>query len=298
MKRNTLIFDKHAPNKLKKTQQWFGSILTGAIDQDSRMNPVSPSGDCMEEEAFEYIIPSPTLRPAQRIQIYHQQYWWRLLNVMQDSTPFLTRLFGYHDFNQLIGKPYLNDHPPNTWSLHTIPNHLPQWIETNYQANDKTLVLDASKIDIAFNIAFYAKHHKMLDPRAVEEEMKKILNRNMHLQAHTFLFDLRYDLFAFRKEMLKEEVDYWMDHDFPKLIQDRRHYFVLYRNIHNNLNWEEVSFTVYQLLSLFQEGTTLEKACEWLEQQDEALYSEAASNLHLWLQEWIFRQWLYFDEQS
>lgn len=241
MKPNSLIFDKCVPSQLKKTQLWFASILVSPIDEDSRMMPISPSGDHIEEEAFDYIIPSPALRPAQRIQIYHQQYWWRLLSILHDAVPLLTRLFGYHDFNQLIGKPYLSAFPPDTYTLHTLCDHLPLWIEKNYHASDKTLVLDAARADTALNSAFYAKQHKILDIQTTAEEMKKIVKRKMRLQPHTLLLDFRYDLFKFRIEMLKEEVEYWMNHEFPKLAHDRRHYFVLYRNVHNNLNWEEVS---------------------------------------------------------
>lgn len=293
MKRESLIFDKEAPNKLKKTQEWFASILVRTIDEDSRMNPVSPTGDCIEEEAFEYIIPSPALRPAQRIQLYNQQYWWRLLSILHDASPLVTRLFGYHDFNQVIGKPYLVQYPPNTWSLNSLGDRLPEWIEKEYHANDKKLVLDAARIDTALNIAFFAKQHQAVDAQAVAGGIDKVLTRKMCLQPHIFLFDLRYDLFAFRKEMLKEEVEHWINHDFPQLVQDRKYYFVLYRNIHNNLNWEEIPYAAYCLLKLFSEAKTIEEACDWLEKQDDALYSEAAENLHLWFQEWIFKQWLY-----
>ena len=293
MTRESLAFDKRAPNNLKKQQKWFASIIVRPIDEDSRINPLSPSGDYMEEEAFDFIVPSPSLRPAQRIQIYNQQYWWRLLDVMHEATPLVTRLFGYHDFNHIIGKPYLVDHPPDTWSLTSLGDHLPEWMNKNYHANDKQLVLDAAKIDRGLNIAFFSKHQKAIDAQSTAGDMQKILQQNMRLQPHVFLFDLRYDLFSFRKAMLKEEVEYWLTNDFPKLVQDRRYYFVLYRNSHNNLNWEEISPSAFRLLSLFSEGTTIEKACEWLETQDEAFYADASKNLHLWFQEWIFRQWLY-----
>lgn len=293
MSHATQVFDKRAPAVLKKTQGWFASILVRPIDEDSRMNPISPSGDCMEEEAFDFIVPSPSLRPAQRIQIYNQQYWWRLLSVLHDAVPLVTRLFGYHDFNQLIAKPYLVKYPPNTWSLNTLGDQLPQWIEEAYHADDKQLVLDAARIDIGLNIAFSAKHYQAIDAQTMSGGAENTLTKQIRLQPHVFLLDFRYDFFKFRAEMLKEDVEYWIKHDFPVLTHDRKHYFVLYRNIHNNLKWEEVSFSAFQLLSHFQKGTTIEQACSWLEHQNETLYSEASENLHLWFQEWIFRQWLY-----
>lgn len=298
MKQEKQIFDKQVPPKLKKTQQWFASIITMPIDTANHMSPTSPTGHLMEEEAFDFIVPSRTLKPDQRIQIYNQQYWWRLFGVLQDSFPFLTRLFGYHDFNQLIAKPYLMKYHPNTWTLTTLGDRLPLWIQEDYSADDKQLVLDAASIDAALNAAFFVKHMMPCQETHSQQQLEKMLTKTLHLQPHIHLFDLRYDLFAFRSEMLKQEVDYWLEHDFPKLPQDRRHYFILFRNLHNQIHWEELSEAAYHLLTLFKHGATVDQACNWLEGQDEKLYAEAVEKLHLWFQEWTFRQWLYVDEQS
>ncbi len=289
------MLDKHVPNKLKKTQQWFASILSMPIDEDSRMNPLSPSGDCMEEEAFDYIVPSPSLRPAQRIQLYNQQYWWRLLNTLHDAVPLVIRLLGYREFNQSIGKPYLVDHPPCSWSLNDLANELPQWIEKKYKGSDKQLVLDAARLDVSLNVAFFSKHCRTIHAQSADD-MQKILQRKVCLQSHVFLYNFNYDILSFRTEMLKQDVEYWTHREFPKLVQDRNYYFVIYRNIHNNLKWEEVSLAAFHLLNLFSKGITIEEACEWLEEQGDPLYSEAADHLHLWFQKWIYQQWLLFDE--
>lgn len=286
--------DKKPPVKLKKTQQWFASILLMPIDEDSRMCPVSPSGDYMEEEAFDYIVPSPTLRPAQRIQLYNQQYWWRLLNTLHDALPLVIRLMGYREFNQNLGKPYLVDHPPCSWSLNDLGNELPTWIEKNYHAHDKQLILNAAKLDISLNTAFFSKHFKTI-PEPSSVEIQSILKRKVYLQSHVFLFDFPYHLLNFRLEILQHDVDYWRRQDFPKLVQDRNYYFILYRNVQNNLKWEEISPTAFHLLNLFSKGMSIEEACEWLEKQDEKIYADAASNLHVWIQKWIFQQWLVFD---
>lgn len=294
MKKDEFIFDKDVPSKLKKTQEWFASIITMPIDQDSRMNPISPSGSFMEEEAFDYIVPSPSLKPDQRIQIYNQQYWWRLFSILQDGFPLLARLFGYHDFNQIIAQPYLVKYPPTSWSLTILGNDLPRWVKEEYLADDKELVWDAARLDDAFNAAFFTTHHASISQAS--ETAEKLSTKKLRLQPHIHLFNFRYDLLNFRNEMLKEEVEHWVDHDFPKLIQDKTYYFIVYRTAHNNFNWESLSKAAYELLLLFQNGSTIEQACEWLEQQEESLFEEAASKLHLWFQEWTFRQWLYIDE--
>lgn len=290
-----MTYDDKVPLSLKKTQQWFGSIIGRPIDEDSRICPITPSGNPIEEEAIEHIVPSPTLRPAQRIQIYNQQYWWRLLSTLHETFPFLMRLFGYYDFNRSIGFPYLTKYPPCDWSLSMLGKNLPQWVEEDYHANDKVLVLNASKIDWAYNYSFIAPQLTPItsDQIPSDEGVAALLTKKLTLQPSIHLFEMDCDIFPFRTEFLKHDPEYWVEHDFPKLNYNKKNYFfIVYRNLKNEISWNEISEGEYRLLGLFKKGTTIEKACHWLEKQDSALCEDALDSLHLWFQEWTMRGWL------
>lgn len=288
-------FDKQVPQQLKKTQVWFGSIIERPIDVDNNMNPVSPSGRPMTEESAEFINPSPTLRPEQRIQIYNQQYWWRLINNLHETFPLVTRLFGYHGFNFTIAMPYLVKYPPRHWNLNTLGDRLPQWIEEEYTAADKKLIYDAARLDLAFVDSFIAPQSKPLSTENMPAQSDALLDVKCTLQPHLHLFQLPYELFAFRIEFLKETPEHWIEHDFPSLAKERQYHFVMFRNTHNDISWREVSPVEYALLQCFQKGSSISEACDWIEQQSSEIVEEASKNLHLWFQEWVIRQWLTRD---
>lgn len=281
-----MTFDAKAPPALKDVQLWFASIITRPIDNNSRMNPTSPSGIPMQEEAARYIVPSPTLEPSQRIELYNQQYWWRLLSVLQESFPFVLRLFGYQDFNALIAIPYLQRHPPNHWSLNVLGNDLPEWILKEYHSPDKDLVAAAAKIDWAFNDSFCAIQLPPLLPSSLsgEEGQEGVSEKDLYLQPHIHLFELKSDLFDLRMQFVKEEPEYWLENDFPPLSAEKTYHFVMYRTPENTITWKEIGAAEYHLLQLFKKGCSIDKACEWLEERGDAFYEEAARNLHLWFQ--------------
>jgi len=284
-------FDKQVPPSLKNTQVWFGSIIGRAIDENSQINPITPSGRAIEEEAWDFIRPSPSLRPAQRIQIYNQQYWWRLLSALQETFPVVTRLFGYHDFNRSIAIPYLEKYPPNHWSLALLGRTLPFWIEENYTQEDKNLVSQAANLDWAFNEAFLAKDQMpILQDSLPKEGVAGLLDVPLYLQSHVQLLELDFDLFPFRVEMCKQDPDYWIENDFPPLKKEKN-YAILYRDSRGDVLWDNVSHAEYQTLRLFKNGQTVEKACEWLENQDTAIYEEATEKLPVWFRDWIFRRY-------
>lgn len=292
-KKTTAAYDKTSPEFLKKTQVWFASIITQSIDEDSRIPAISPSGKLIEEEACRYIRPSPTLRPAQRIELYAQQYWWRLLSALQECYPLVTRLFGYHDFNRTLAIPYLMAYPPDHWSLNLLGMHFPTWVYKNYTGSDKQLVYDSAVLDAAYHESFVAKACKPLDlaDKKDSADLSDLLKKKLYLQPFIHFFQFDYDLFSFRMEFLNESPEYWIEHDFPALNKVDTP-FVLFRNLHGHIAWDTIPLAEMKLLSCFKKGATIERACEWVEQQDAATSHEAENKLHIWLQGWIIKKWL------
>lgn len=284
-------FDAAVPGNLREIQQWFGGVISQPIDRHSRINPVAPSGLSIVAEAPYFIAPSPTLEPYERIQIYNQQYWWRFFTALQESFPTLVRLFGFAEFNYRIAAPYLVKYPSDHWAICFLGNRLPKWIEEEYHESDKQLILDAADIDWAHTVCFTVKKY----PSLTQSDLAKgeaILSQKLYLQPCLQLFEFRYHMFHFHKALVAHDPDYWLEHDFPVLEQDKTYYFVLFRNVHNHVTYEEISQGEFQLLNRFYEGSSIDAAIQWLEDQDPALYDEASSNLHLWLQKWTFLQWL------
>jgi len=285
-------YDTSSPAKLKEIQQWFASIIVRPIDAKSHMMPVSPSGVLMKHEAKNYIKPSFSLRPDQRIELYNQQYWWRLLNVLQDIFPLLVRLFGYTDFNNTIGFPFLVKYPPDHWSLNAIGANILHWIDDEYCESDKKLVFDAASLDLAFNESFVAKWLKPIDFTDCQDtDLSALLLPKLYLQPSLYLFDFDYDLFAFRQEFLLQEPSYWQDHEFPELIHGKKR-FVLCRTPRNETVWSELTEAEFIFLKQFKTGSSIEVACDWLEDQEKHIFDEASKNLHMWFKKWASRGWL------
>lgn len=294
-KKNENLIDIPIPVDLLAAQNWFASIITRPISDDSCMDLVSPAGCPMEHEAAIYIAPSPTMQPHQRIELYNQQYWWRLITTMHETFPLVTRLFGYHGFNQEISVPYLMKYPPKHWSLITLGKDLTKWVDENYHANDKKLIYDAASLDWAFNDSFIAQQLKPLNlsnlPSSRDEENLLIIT--MRLQPHIYLFEWNYDLFSFRNAFLDHDPDYWIENDFPELPKGRPYFFVLYRNSQNNIRWKEITAAEHTLLTIFEKGATIEQACTLLEnQKNSSIYDEATEHLQQWFQDWTTQGWL------
>lgn len=240
----------------------------------------------MSEEAEDFILPAIKLTSAQRIQIYSQQYWWRLLSILHKNFPALTRLFGYADFNQTIGMPFLATYPSRHWSLAQLGHQLSDWIDQYYQAKDKALVMATAEVDWAYQSIFFAPPPSFLPPSM------DLLSKKLALQSHLKLFCFPFDIFSLRAALLKEEVEFWLESDFPVMSKERTYFFILFRTWQNQILYKEVEEAQWVFLDLISKGSSINEICDNMEKREKKVREDAETSLDRWIQEWINERWL------
>ncbi|MFI0434869.1 MAG: putative DNA-binding domain-containing protein [Parachlamydiaceae bacterium] len=281
------------PVQLQSIQEWFASIITHPLGKNETIQPRTAHGTLISQEAAQYITPRPNLPSHLRMQIYNQQYWWRLFNTLHANFPLVTRLFGYQAFNQNIAVPYLSQYPPNHWSINVLGKRLPQWIAESYKAPDRSLVFDSASLDWAFMENLITTRHPPLDLCAMlKQNPDSLLSTPFYLQPSMTLFAWEYDLLTFRGEVLEQSAEERSRLCPPSPSKDKSYFIILYRNRHDNLAWREITQAEFTLLKRFETGSTMEEACAYIESQDPLIYQNAEENLQQWLQEWTQAGWL------
>lgn len=281
------LFDQLVPKNLLEVQKWFGAVISTPLEKGDLISPISPSGHSIIEEANAFILPSEGLEPFERIQIYNQQYWWRLLTILQDAFPCVVRLFGYHDFNDLIAVPYLARYPADDWSLNTLGSKLVPWIEEFYNQEDKPLVLDAARLDFSYQLIFFQPDYPRLDATSEAFSVKPL-----YMQPSSYLINFSYDMVEFRKNLLKNEPEHWIENPFPELNKEPT-FNLIYRSPTGRFKTKTISEIESRLLTNFQNGMTIDGLCEWVEKQPAPFRKETEEHLQNWFQEWTVLGILY-----
>lgn len=282
------LYDSSVPSQLKDTQLWFASIITTPLTEDQRSPTKTLKGKLLEEEAPLYIRPNRHLTAHERIQIYNQQYWWRLLKSLRHNFATATRLLGSAAFDSLISVPYLLENPPQHWSLEMLGAKLPQWVYTHYKEKGRALFCDAVAMDWALTHAFIAEEKPALNPR---EEL--LTTTPLFLQAHVHLLPLRRNLLEWRALLLEKEEDGWIDKDLPPFPESEAATYAIYRIANQRISWKKLDDGEALLLHEFQHGASLDSACATLENTHPELVKEAEKGLPFWSREWRLRGWLY-----
>ncbi len=120
-------------SRLDELQREFFSVLQLPLRGASRrVTDLPPSDAPHSEEFFEVadriIKPGPSMSSAERLELYHRQYWYRLLDSIAEDFPVLLRLMGADRFWALI-EDYLTC-PSRSFTLRHLGERLPHFLQT------------------------------------------------------------------------------------------------------------------------------------------------------------------------
>ncbi len=227
------------------------------------------------------------LSPAERLEIYREQYWLRHLANLRDDFPTVAWLTGEDEFRR-VARLYLAAHPPRTWDLQRLGADFPAFAGGASAWRGDALVLDACRLDWAFMEAFDAPDTGPLDLRdaagapedawpAARIEFHPSLRRlSLAHEVHVLRDGLRADLASGRS---------------PERPAARRAHVVVWRTPTNVLRAVSVDPNAFRLLEELAAGRPLGEACEAVVAgQSEG--ADISARVGAWFQAWARDGWV------
>jgi len=153
-----------SPAWLLELEAAFGRMLrqplsraTGALRAETGAYP---------PELLAQAKPGPGLSGAERLAVYHRQYWFRLFTLLQGAFPLTARLVGFWRFNQLVSD-FLVAHPPRGWNIDQASDGFADFLGETLPDTELELepargplpraaLLEAARIDAAYHDVFCA----------------------------------------------------------------------------------------------------------------------------------------------
>lgn len=145
---------------LKNIQRVFFELIS---------RPLKPMHRMRQSKLCEQLIePSNTLSSHERLELYAQQYWWRLLDSLRDDFPKLLQYLGERDFDALLVR-YLTKHPSRSYTLRELGRELPKFLKRDSAVPQKkrSAAADIAALEIAEFDAFDSLELPALTPEAL-----------------------------------------------------------------------------------------------------------------------------------
>lgn len=150
---------------LERLQQWMQSVVVhpGGIDEAL----ASPEAEATLRAGGlgEVILPSRTLTPAERLEVYHDMYLLRMYDALQFDYPALEHFLGEARFRELV-RDYVQAFPSRSYSLNRLGDRLPEFLRTA-SVPRRDFCVDLARLELAVTEVFDAPETPALSEAAI-----------------------------------------------------------------------------------------------------------------------------------
>jgi hypothetical protein len=285
---------------LQQLQRAMFEITRQPLTPSERIRPRLPDGRSVREIANALIKPNDRLTSMERLQIYNQQYWYRILSALADDFQGLRGIVGERKFEKLAVA-YLNECPSESFTMRNLGARLEWWLRKNrkYIAGVERMAIDMVRVEWADIDTF----DSLALPRLSAEDLGNMGGKTVfQLQPHLHLLDLAYPvdelLFEIRGRDAKNETASNAVLKFPGKSKSRRSllpkpekvYLVVYR-LNGTVYFKRLTRDAFALLKALGQGQTLEKAIQSSLLRGQRRVEQLGEQLQEWFKDWSSLEW-------
>ncbi len=207
--------------------------------------------------AEKYIEPKNKLTSLDRLEIYNQQYWYRMLDSLEEDFPALCKIIGKENF-RLMATKYIDENPSCTHYLSDLGANLHKFFTfnpnvINYDKNvTHQMCLDVIAVEWAQIHAFDAEEKT---PASIDtSNAQELFQTEFHLQPHISVLKLEYEV----REFILQLKDSSSKLSYPSAKTD---YLAVHRH-ENQVFFKELTQEAFLMLNKIKEGSSIEGCIE------------------------------------
>jgi hypothetical protein len=272
----------HKTHTLDRMEKWLLEIIRHphAIPvalNDPQCQEYQPAGF---EKLEDVIEPSKYLSAEDRLGIYADMYFWRLIDILAETYEVLSKSIGEDLFFRLA-KIYLIQHPSRSYTLCELGAQLEDFVRTYDEEAlpSRDFLAELARLEWAISEVFSAKRSQALDV----EQLVKIPNEEWS-EAH---FDV---VEAFQLHSFEYPTNiYWQqfqnNEEKPEIPARRPTWVAVVRR--DYMVWRyDINQEQYTLLKAFSEGKTLNESLMACASLPNVNFGTLTKSLTAWFQEW------------
>lgn len=138
---------------LETLQRWMQEVVVhpGSIDDAL----ASPAAATYAAGAADLILPSRTLAPAERVEIYQGMYLLRMSDALLADYPALARFLGEDAFFELV-RDYVQVYPSRSYTLNRLGDHMPDFLRNARRRKHHLFLAELARLELAVAQVFDA----------------------------------------------------------------------------------------------------------------------------------------------
>lgn len=269
------------------------------------MRPLTSSEGMQRDSAdvaARIIKPNDRLDSFERLQIYNQQYWWRLLGNFGEDFHGLRAVVGQRKFD-ILATAYLESCPSTSWSLRDLGEKLEAFIATHpaLVAPHEKLALEMVRVEWARIVAFDGEERPRLDPARIAKIPPDKLK--IGVQPYVALLELWHPIDDLLGKLRNTTIETGSVSNAVAASRSRRRKRLfarprkvpLHLAVHRHelaVYYKRLEPEAYRLLVALRDGATLDSACARAFADAKELPEQSAAKVQAWFSNWMRLGWL------
>ena len=288
---------KSSPRKPASALEELQRAITGALMKPLRADEtMTPANRAVAEKL---IKPNGRLTAFERLQIYNQQYWWRLLGAFGEDFGGLRAVLGEKKFDKLATA-YLEQHGSASWTLRNLGSKLVTFIEANPKLTHPrtALALDVARVEWARVLAFDEAARKVISQEKLACTAPDRLR--LALQPYIVLLELSHPVDELMRRLKHTEFSAVSNAVAPSdkrrartiaVRRSRTPVFLAVHRLDNSVYFKRHDREAHALLLALRGGATLGAACgkAFADSRDSA--EKCAGKIREWFSRWAEFGW-------
>jgi len=286
---------------LKQLQRRMADAVMRPLTPRAAMQKTWIDGQPTKNIAAEFIKPNDRVDSFERLEIYNKQYWFRLLDSLDDDYPGLRAVLGEKKFVQACEK-YIERHPSTSFTLRNLGRHLEKFLrgKPDLTTPHHELALDMARFEWAQAEAFDNEGLPVLSEDDLHR--KDPLKLRLRLQPYVMLLEFDYPvddfLIAVKKGGLgRGESSNTIELDRetrsskrPRLPKRAKTWLAVHRH-DNDLYYKKLEPEAHRILINLRKGMTVEKACAKALEKTSDANVNWPEKIKEWFQLWTTLGW-------
>ncbi len=289
---------------LAQFQRTFFDLMRQPLTAAGGQRSHTLDGQSVRAIADQLVTPSRRLTPFERLELYSQGYWFRILAMLREDFAGLRALLGRQPFERLAAA-YLTDCPPDTFDLRRLGARLETWLgkHLSYAPGRERAALDMVRLETAESEARDGAEW----PNLSAAELGRLGDDpRFRLQPHLRLLHLAYPvdklLTDMRRRAAERNIDSAAAEPAPRthvrrlpMPQPETVCLAVHRH-EGMIYFKRLEPEAYALLRALQQGRTLADALQAAVDHSKDDVRQIVGRLQQWFAEWAALGW--FCHQS
>lgn len=273
------------------------------LTRNEGMQRTWSDGSATADVAAQFIKPNDRLDSFERLEIYNQQYWWRLLGNFAEDFRGLRAVLGERQFDKLAVA-YLDHCGSMSWTLRNLGSRLEEFLRARPQltAPHTALALDIVRVEWARVLAFDGEEKAPLPPEKVRDIPPELLR--LGLQPYLVLLELTHPIDELLGKLKRlTDIETGSMSNAVSVARPRRRRRLtarpsrqpIYLAVHRqrfSVYYKRLAPEAYRLLCALRAGAPLDQACVVACDEATDAPEVLAGKLQAWFSEWMSFGWL------